>query len=111
MQDNISVNLLFDLQFLIFIKGPGKQWSEICAVGYWTDLSVALRSLPDLKEVVREKISGDMLSRSIMLTSMEGIVYLLVALGDGTMHYFQIDMKTGKCFCSPKNHSWITDVP
>ncbi|OZC09249.1 hypothetical protein X798_03793 [Onchocerca flexuosa] len=69
--------------------------SEICAVGYWTDLSVALRTLPQLMEVVREKIAGDMLSRSIMLSPMEGHVYLLVALGDGTVHYFQIDMKTG----------------
>ncbi|CAG9535052.1 unnamed protein product [Cercopithifilaria johnstoni] len=75
--------------------GNGTQRSEICAVGYWTDLSVALRTLPQLAEVVREKITGDMLSRSIMLSPMEGHVYLLVALGDGTVHYFQIDMKTG----------------
>uniref|UniRef100_A0A0R3R4U4 MMS1_N domain-containing protein n=1 Tax=Brugia timori TaxID=42155 RepID=A0A0R3R4U4_9BILA len=75
--------------------GKGTLRSEICAVGYWTDLSVALRALPQLVEVVREKIVGDMLSRSIMLSPMEGHVYLLVALGDGTVHYFQIDMKTG----------------
>lgn len=54
-----------------------------------------MRTLPQLEEVVREKIVGDMLSRSIMLSSMEEHVYLLVALGDGTVHYFQIDMKTG----------------
>jgi hypothetical protein len=29
-----------------------------------------------------------------MLT-MEEIVYLLVALGDGTLYYYQIDMETG----------------
>lgn len=69
--------------------------SNLFAVGYWTDMSVAIRSLPDLREVVKQKIAGEMLARSMLIYSVEDIVYLLVALGDGTLHYFQIDMTTG----------------
>ncbi|KHN84948.1 DNA damage-binding protein 1 [Toxocara canis] len=69
--------------------------SKLCAVAYWTDMSVALRSLPDLNEIVREKCGGEMLARSLLICMMEGIVYLLVALGDGTLYYYQIDMNTG----------------
>ena len=69
--------------------------SNLCAVSYWTEMSVALRSLPDLKEIVREKVASEMLARSLLIYSVESVVYLLVALGDGTLHYFQIDQKTG----------------
>nr|AVV64025.1 CPSF A subunit region family protein [Anisakis simplex] len=69
--------------------------SKLCALAYWTDMSVALRSLPDLKEIVREKCGGEMLARSLLISQMEGNVYLLVALGDGTLYYYRIDMKTG----------------
>lgn len=58
-------------------------------------MSVALRSLPDLNEIVREKCGGEMLARSLHICMMEGIVYLLVALGDGTLYYYQIDMNSG----------------
>ncbi|VDN05556.1 unnamed protein product [Thelazia callipaeda] len=76
--------------------GDASSQSELCAIGYWTDLSVALLKLPFLKEVIREKIPGDMLSRSIMLSYMEKTLYLLVALGDGTVHYFHVDIEQGK---------------
>uniref|UniRef100_A0A915B6F3 DNA damage-binding protein 1 n=1 Tax=Parascaris univalens TaxID=6257 RepID=A0A915B6F3_PARUN len=69
--------------------------SKLCAVAYWTDMSVALRSLPDLNEIVREKCGGEMLARSLLICMMEGVVYLLVALGDGTLYYYQIDKNSG----------------
>uniref|UniRef100_A0A1I7XBW2 DNA damage-binding protein 1 n=1 Tax=Heterorhabditis bacteriophora TaxID=37862 RepID=A0A1I7XBW2_HETBA len=67
--------------------------SELVAVGLWTEMSAALLSLPDLSEVIREKLPGDMLPRSIMMTRMETIVYLLIALGDGSLYYYNLDLK------------------
>jgi DNA damage-binding protein 1 len=59
-------------------------------------MSVALYSIsPQFKRIVREKITGDVLPRSLLILTMEDIVYLLVALGDGTLYYYQIDMETG----------------
>uniref|UniRef100_A0A914DYF9 DNA damage-binding protein 1 n=1 Tax=Acrobeloides nanus TaxID=290746 RepID=A0A914DYF9_9BILA len=70
--------------------------SKLCAVGFWTEMSVALYSIsPQFKRIVREKITGDVLPRSLLILTMEEIVYLLVALGDGTLYYYQIDMETG----------------
>ncbi|MFH4976853.1 hypothetical protein AB6A40_003562 [Gnathostoma spinigerum] len=69
--------------------------SDLCAVGFWTDMSYSLLSLPDLKEITRDKTGGDVLARSMIICEMEGTVYLLVALGDGILHYYQISMDTG----------------
>lgn len=72
-----------------------KNESEVIALAYWTEMSVALMTISDMKEVTRQKVGDDMLARSILLCTMEDIVYLLVGLGDGTLHYFQIDMSSG----------------
>ena len=38
---------------------------------------------------------ADILPRSILMASFSGHVYLLVALGDGTLHYYQMDAESG----------------
>lgn len=39
----------------------------------------------------------EIIPRSILKTSFEGIHYLLCALGDGTLFYFTMDPNTGTC--------------
>ena len=38
---------------------------------------------------------SEIIPRSILKTSFEGIHYLLCALGDGTLYYFTMDPNTG----------------
>ena len=41
---------------------------------------------------------ADILPRSILMSSFNGHAYLLVALGDGTLHYYKMDADSGsKC--------------
>lgn len=70
--------------------------SDLVAVGLWTDISVRLLKLPDLSEISKEKIGGEIIPRSILMANFEGINYLLCALGDGAMYYFTLDKDAGK---------------
>lgn len=70
--------------------------SEIVAVGLWTDISVCLLKLPSLERIHTEKLGGEIIPRSILITQFEGINYLLCALGDGSMFYFVIDKDSGR---------------
>uniref|UniRef100_T1GI24 Uncharacterized protein n=1 Tax=Megaselia scalaris TaxID=36166 RepID=T1GI24_MEGSC len=65
------------------------------SVGLWTDISIIVLSVPDLKILHREKLGGEIIPRSILLTCFEGIYYLLCALGDGSMFYFLFNMENG----------------
>ncbi|TDG48387.1 hypothetical protein AWZ03_005132 [Drosophila navojoa] len=69
--------------------------SELVAVGLWTDISAVILSLPDLETIYTEKLSGEIIPRSILMTTFEDIHYLLCALGDGSMYYFILDRTTG----------------
>lgn len=69
--------------------------SDMIAVGLWTDISVRILSLPDLKEICKEKIGGEVIPRSILMANFEGINYLLCALGDGAMYYFTLNKDSG----------------
>ncbi|ALC47529.1 pic [Drosophila busckii] len=70
--------------------------SELVAVGLWTDISAVILSLPDLETIYTEKLSGEIIPRSILMTTFEDIHYLLCALGDGSMFYFILDKVTGQ---------------
>lgn len=65
------------------------------SVGLWTDISIIILSVPDLKVLHKEKVGGEIIPRSILLTCFEGIYYLLCALGDGSMYYFLMNAETG----------------
>lgn len=70
--------------------------SDIVAVGLWTDISVCLLRIPSLEKIHVEKLGGEIIPRSILLSQFEGINYLLCALGDGSMFYFVLDKENGK---------------
>lgn len=69
--------------------------ADLVAVGLWTDISACILSLPSLEYLNIEKLGGEIIPRSILMTCFEGINYLLCALGDGSMFYFNLNKKTG----------------
>lgn len=69
--------------------------AEMVAVGLWTDISARVLRLPALDEIYREALGGEIIPRSILMTSFEGLNYLLCALGDGSMFYFSLNKDTG----------------
>lgn len=73
----------------------GSEKSTLCAVGLWTDISIRILSLPSLQQLQKENIGGEIIPRSILITTFEGIHYLLCALGDGSLFYFLLEATTG----------------
>ncbi|XP_056322413.1 DNA damage-binding protein 1 isoform X2 [Danio aesculapii] len=69
--------------------------SCICAVGLWTDISARLLKLPCFTPLHKEMLGGEIIPRSILMTTFEGSHYLLCALGDGALFYFGLDIQTG----------------
>ncbi|XP_041969289.1 DNA damage-binding protein 1 [Aricia agestis] len=74
--------------------GPGGD-EALLGVGLWTDISVRILRLPDLRPLHTEKLSGEIIPRSLLICVLEGVCYLLCALGDGSMFYFTVDQETG----------------
>ncbi|XP_059050799.1 DNA damage-binding protein 1-like [Achroia grisella] len=74
--------------------GPGGD-DALLGVGLWTDISIRVLKLPDLRPLHIEKLSGEIIPRSLLICVLEGICYLLCALGDGSMFYFTMDPVTG----------------
>lgn len=62
--------------------------SAIACVGLWTDITIRLLQLPNLEEIGKEALGGDIIPRSILMAQFEGTNYLLCALGDGSLFYF-----------------------
>lgn len=91
-----QTNMEFEVACLdINPLAEGAQASELCSVGLWTDISIRVLKLPSLTELYKEKLEGDILPRSIMATTFEGIHYLLCALGDGSLYYFLLNASSG----------------
>ncbi|XP_045537764.1 DNA damage-binding protein 1 [Papilio machaon] len=74
--------------------GPGEE-AALLGVGLWTDISVRVLRLPELTQLHAEKLSGEIIPRSLLISELEGVCYLLCALGDGSMFYFTLDRETG----------------
>ncbi|XP_043699363.1 DNA damage-binding protein 1 isoform X2 [Telopea speciosissima] len=70
--------------------------SQLAAVGMWSDISVRIYSLPGLDLVTKEQLGGEIIPRSVLLCSFEGVSYLLCALGDGHLFNFLLNMNTGE---------------
>jgi DNA damage-binding protein 1 len=68
---------------------------HFCAIGLWTDISACVLRLPSLDTLHTQPLGGDILPRSILISSFNGHAYLLVALGDGTLHYYKMDADSG----------------
>ncbi|XP_031549547.1 DNA damage-binding protein 1-like [Actinia tenebrosa] len=69
--------------------------ADMIGVGLWTDISIRVLRIPDLDSLYVEMLGGEIIPRSILKTSFEGIHYLLCALGDGTLFYFNMDPHNG----------------
>uniref|UniRef100_H2V0E8 DNA damage-binding protein 1 n=1 Tax=Takifugu rubripes TaxID=31033 RepID=H2V0E8_TAKRU len=69
--------------------------SPLCAVGLWTDISARVLKLPCFTPLHKEMLGGEIIPRSILMTTFEGSYYLLCALGDGALFYFGLDLQTG----------------
>lgn len=73
----------------------GQSKASICAVGLWTDVSVRILGLPNLNQLHKQLLGGEILPRSVLLVTFEEINYLLCGLGDGQIFHFTIDIETG----------------
>ncbi|XP_022762657.1 DNA damage-binding protein 1a-like isoform X2 [Durio zibethinus] len=76
--------------------GENSNYSQLAAVGMWTDISVRIFLLPDLNLITKEQLGGDIIPRSVLLCSFEGISYLMCALGDGHLLNFQLNLSNGE---------------
>ncbi|KAL9270792.1 DNA damage-binding protein 1-like protein [Drosera capensis] len=76
--------------------GENPNYSQLAAVGMWTDISVRIFSLPDLNLITKEQLGGEIIPRSVLLCTFEGISYLLCALGDGYLLNFILNMSSGE---------------
>jgi len=53
--------------------GENPQYSSLAAVGMWTDISVRIFSLPDLELIRKENLGGEIVPRSVLLCTLEGV--------------------------------------
>ncbi|KAL2494428.1 DNA damage-binding protein 1a [Forsythia ovata] len=74
--------------------GDRPNYSQLAAVGMWTDISVRIFSLPDLNLIKTEHLGGEIIPRSVLLCSFDGISYLLCALGDGHLLNYMLNTST-----------------
>ncbi|KAM0860241.1 hypothetical protein ACQ4PT_046665 [Festuca glaucescens] len=76
--------------------GENQQYSSLAAIGLWTDISVSIYSLPALELIWKENLGGEIVPRSVLLCNLEGVSYLLCALGDGHLFSFLLNASTGE---------------
>ena len=70
--------------------------SSFCSVGFWTEISIRILAIDTLDDLHTENIGGEIIPRSLIAASFEGIPYLLCALGDGSLFYFNLNAQTGE---------------
>jgi len=68
--------------------------ATLAAVGLWNN-TVLLLTLPELGDVVEERLSAEAIPRSVLLATFEGAAYLLAGLGDGQLFTFALDASSG----------------
>ncbi|XP_075983007.1 DNA damage-binding protein pic [Anticarsia gemmatalis] len=90
----LKAEVCMDEEVACLDLGPGDD-EALLGVGLWTDISVRVLKLPDLRPMHTEKLCGEIIPRSLLICVLEGVCYLLCALGDGSMFYFTVDPETG----------------
>uniref|UniRef100_A0A9L0TTK7 DNA damage-binding protein 1 n=1 Tax=Equus caballus TaxID=9796 RepID=A0A9L0TTK7_HORSE len=75
--------------------GDSNGLSPLCAIGLWTDISARILKLPSFELLHKEMLGGEIIPRSILMTTFESSHYLLCALGDGALFYFGLNIETG----------------
>lgn len=68
---------------------------SLLSVGFWFNMNVVIYSLPEIDEIYREELSSDIIPRSIITAKFEDSYYLLCALGDGSVYYYNINPDSG----------------
>lgn len=58
--------------------GDNPNYSQLASVGMWTDISVRIFSLPELTLITKEQLGGEIIPRSVLLCSFEGVLYDLI---------------------------------
>ncbi|XP_024396613.1 DNA damage-binding protein 1a [Physcomitrium patens] len=76
--------------------GDNPERSNLVAVGMWTDISIRIFALPSLTLITKEMLGGEIIPRSVLFCSFDGIAYLLCALGDGHLFNFTLNPATGE---------------
>lgn len=72
------VQLEYDISCLdINPIGDDQNYSQLAAVGMWTDISVRIFSLPDLNLITKEHLGGEIIPRSVLLCAFEGVSFIL----------------------------------
>lgn len=71
--------------------------SDLFSLGFWAEHSVAIYSLrfDKIQQLTEEKLSNEFLPKSLLMITMEDVHYLFVALGDGTVIRYIVDLDTG----------------
>ncbi|ORX47787.1 hypothetical protein DM01DRAFT_256916 [Hesseltinella vesiculosa] len=78
--------------------------TSIIAVGEWQVPGVRLlRFDSQLMSIAYEPLMTKVMPRSVLLASLEGICYLLVALGDGQVYNFKLDPRQGRLWDSKRS--------
>ncbi|RZS03823.1 hypothetical protein BHM03_00034050, partial [Ensete ventricosum] len=54
-------------------SGENPNYSTLAAVGMWTDISVRIFSLPSLELLAKENLGGEIIPRSVLLCTFEGV--------------------------------------
>eukprot|EP00240_Pyramimonas_obovata_P000173 CAMPEP_0118957844 /NCGR_PEP_ID=MMETSP1169-20130426/62317_1 /TAXON_ID=36882 /ORGANISM="Pyramimonas obovata, Strain CCMP722" /LENGTH=1091 /DNA_ID=CAMNT_0006905945 /DNA_START=129 /DNA_END=3404 /DNA_ORIENTATION=- len=75
--------------------GPQPDRATLAVAGLWSTEAVVF-SLPELTELTREALGGEVIPRSVLFCAFEAVPYLLVAMGDGHLVNFVVDAESGK---------------
>lgn len=68
---------------------------RLLSVAFWFNQVIVIYSLPEVEELHREPLNNEMIPRSIVTAKFEDNCYLLCALGDGSVYYFNFNPLTG----------------
>lgn len=69
--------------------GDNPNYSQLAAVGMWTDISVRIFSLPDLNLITKELLAGEIIPRSVLLCAFEGVCSCLTFLSIYSYVFFK----------------------
>ncbi|KAA8497681.1 DNA damage-binding protein 1 [Porphyridium purpureum] len=68
-----------------------KREASVAVVGLWTEVSVRVLALPSLELLHLEKLKGETIARSVQLAHMDGVNFVIVAIGDGYLIAYRLE--------------------
>ncbi|KAF8391008.1 hypothetical protein HHK36_023308 [Tetracentron sinense] len=76
--------------------GENPNYSQLAAVGMWTDISVRVFSLPGLDLLTKEHLGGEIIPRSVLLCAFEGVCLCLTFLRFPVLFSLIIDLDSAQ---------------